>query len=408
MLRSPPVTVVPLECFIQPYAWGSRSVLAELTGRASPSERPEAELWIGAHARLPARCADSSESLLELIARAPSRTLGAHVVERFGARLPFLLKVLAVSQPLSLQAHPDSHQARLGFAREESLGVPVDADTRCYRDPFHKPELVVALTPFSALCGFREPARSASLLQRLAVPELAADVATFVATPGSASLRSLFERWMRLAQAEVEPRVGALLRRCGQLAEDPREPEKAALRWLLRLGQQYATDRGVLGAVLLELVELTPGEALFLGARQLHAYLDGVGVELMAASDNVLRGGLTAKHVDVEELLRVLSFERTGSPRLAPRVLGKELVYAPPVQELRLARLTLGTEPVRLRAWGPELLFCASGTVTVRLAGANAAPMELQPGRAAFVEAATESFSVAGPADLFRATLSER
>ena len=240
------------------------------------------------------------------------------------ANLPYLLKVLAADEPLSLQAHPSAAQAAEGFARENAAGIPVDAPTRNYRDASHKPELICALTEFHALVGFREIAQTLALLRALDVAELAPHVALLAAQPDAAGLRALFTTWITLPQSVLDRAVPALQTACVRLAQQGREFAREA-RMALELSERYPGDAGVLAALLLNLVVLAPGEALYLPAGNLHAYLSGAGVELMANSDNVLRGGLTSKHVDVAELLRVLDFtprHAAGAARHGRRRLG--------------------------------------------------------------------------------------
>ncbi|MDT5263857.1 MAG: mannose-6-phosphate isomerase, partial [Mycobacterium sp.] len=289
---------------VRTYAWGSRTAIAEFTGRPSPTAHPEAELWFGAHPGDPARLeTDSGEqSLLEVIRADPEGQLGAATRERFGDALPFLAKVLAADEPLSLQAHPSAEQAMEGFAREDRLNIPVTAPTRNYRDRSHKPELIVALGPFEALAGFRPAARSVELMRALAVSDLDPFIALLSGQSEADGLRALFTTWITAPQPDLDVLVPAVLDGAVSYLRSGETTFAAEAKTVLELGERYPGDAGVLAALLLNRITLAPGEGIYLPAGNLHAYLQGVGFEVMANSDNVLRGGLTPKHVDVPEL----------------------------------------------------------------------------------------------------------
>ncbi|MDT5130043.1 MAG: mannose-6-phosphate isomerase, partial [Mycobacterium sp.] len=292
---------------VRTYAWGSRTAIAEFTGRPSPTAHPEAELWFGAHPGDSARLeTDSGEqSLLEVIRADPEGQLGAATRERFGDALPFLAKVLAADEPLSLQAHPSAEQAMEGFAREDRLNIPVTAPTRNYRDRSHKPELIVALGPFEALAGFRPAARSVELMRALAVSDLDPFIALLSGQSEADGLRALFTTWITAPQPDLDVLVPAVLDGAVNYLRSGETTFTAEAKTVLELGERYPGDAGVLASLLLNRITLAPGEGIYLPAGNLHAYLHGVGFEVMANSDNVLRGGLTPKHVDVPELLRV-------------------------------------------------------------------------------------------------------
>lgn len=374
--------ILPLRNPIRDYAWGSRTALAEFEGRP-PSGGPEAELWIGAHPSAPSRVVtEAGEMPLDrFIAADPERVLGPGVVARFGPTLPFLMKVLAAEAPLSLQAHPDAAQAREGFARENAEGLAADAPERCYRDPNAKLELICALGEFEALCGFRRVPEIRADLEALEAPALEAGLAALRGQPGQTGLAALFRTVMELdAEAhrrlvdEVVERVAA-----AAAASDPR------LSWVVRLAELYPGDVGVLAPLLLNHVVLSPGEALFLDAGRLHAYLGGTGVELMGNSDNVLRGGLTPKHVDVPELLGALVFEAGGAETLRA---GADGGYATPAREFALRVLEVSpASPRRLPpARGVLILLCTQGRGELIDAGGSRQAVE--PGSAWLVPAA--------------------
>ena len=376
---------------IQNYAWGSKTSLAELLGYP-PAAEPEAELWIGAHPKASSRLSDG-RSLLDAIAADPLGMLGPDVQRRFGAQLPFLLKVLAVNAPLSLQAHPNLEQAARGYAREEAAGVPRDSAARTYRDANHKPELLCALTTFEALCGFRPAAEAAELFDELGV----ASIAAALRAPGD-TLEDVFSFLMTLPAAERSRLTADVVERCERAARVP-GPFAPSLGWAARLGSAYPGDIGVVASLLLQYVRLEPDEAIFLEAGRLHAYLSGTGVELMANSDNVLRGGLTPKHVDVRELLDVLRFD---APHVGPtptRTLRSgAVVYDTPAPEFELSRIELLPErQIRIGVQGPELLLCVQGQATIELSSRPAAPRALRRGQACFLSASTGPTSSAAP-----------
>jgi mannose-6-phosphate isomerase len=359
-----------LENAVRPYAWGSRTVIAELLGEQVPSPHPQAELWLGAHPDSPSRLvgpAAGPTSLLDALRADPDRLLGRDRAERWDGTLPFLLKVLAAEEPLSLQAHPSLDQARTGFATENSAGVDRGAAHRNYRDANHKPELICALTEFHALVGFRDPAATVPLLRALNVPELAGHAELLAAQPDPDGLRALFTTWITLPQSTLDVLVPALQGGAVRLAGADTKYQAEA-RTVLELSERYPGDAGVLAALLLNRVTLAPGEALFLPAGNLHAYLNGAGVELMANSDNVLRGGLTPKHVDVPELLRVLDFTAAPPPVLTGRPDGDWTRYDTPVDEFLLRRWdgSAGPDPVPVPDGGPRILLCAAGSACVR------------------------------------------
>jgi mannose-6-phosphate isomerase len=391
-----------LENTVQPYAWGSRTAIAELRGEPVPSPGPEAELWMGAHPAAPSRIvrAGVRTSLAEVVARAPEVELGARAMAEQGPRLPFLLKVLAAEEPLSLQAHPNPLQAREGFDREEAAGIPRDAPGRNFRDPHAKPELLCALSPFEALCGFRPAAEALQILDAIESPALHPVRERLAGPDAPDALREAFTLLSTLPRDARSPLVeaaAAAARRLGPAALD------GAFAWTERLAAPHPADPGVVIALLLRRVRLAPGEALFLPAGSLHLYLHGVGVEVMASSDNVLRGGLTPKHVDVPELLRVVRFADEPVPVVRPRP-GRpgEQVYRTPAREFELSRIELSGGELEAAVLGPEILLCTAGQAE---AASGAERLVLRRGASAFVPAATGSYRLSGAGTVFRAAL---
>ena len=306
----------PLQPVIRPYDWGSRHGIAELQGRPVPAPGPEAELWMGAHPSAPSGVA--ATTLDAVIAADPDRELGHDCLARFGPRLPFLLKVLSADRALSIQVHPSRAQAQAGFRAEQDRGLP-PAD-RNYVDDWPKPELLCALTPFEVLAGLRTPSDAAALLRALAVAPLAplaADLAA--ATAPEALSRALAAILTWPDPEDAGPRRGGRLPRPGpgrRPVADP-GPYAAACAAVVDAAADHPTDLGVVAMLLMRHVVLAPGQAVFMPAGGLHAYLRGTGVEVLANSDNVIRAGLTGKHVDVPELLTLLD-PAVAVPVLSP------------------------------------------------------------------------------------------
>jgi mannose-6-phosphate isomerase len=384
-----------LENTIQNYAWGSLTAIAGLQQRP-PSGKREAELWLGAHPKASSLVSIEGRevALNTAIASDANRWIGELVASEFGAELPFLFKALAAETPLSLQAHPSITQARLGFAAENAAGVPIEAPHRNYRDRNHKPELICALTPFEALCGFRPITEARELYQLLNVHELVPFVASLSVEPANQAMRDTFFGLMS-APAETQQKISqTVAKRAAELVATATEAARdgavkkylSSLQWALRLFELYPGDVGVATSLLLNQVTLQPGQALYLPAGNLHAYLHGFGIELMANSDNVLRGGCTPKHVDVAELLKVLDFSCGVVPVLRTEVLEPGVSrYVTPAAEFELAVLTIRGElsPVKRRG-SPEILLVTQGEVTVHNADGE---LELKQGDSAFVRA---------------------
>ena len=399
---------------VRTYAWGSHTAIAEFTGRPSPAAHPEAELWLGANPGDPAQLEtdDGEKSLLEAIRADPEGQLGAATRERFGDALPFLAKVLAADEPLSLQAHPSAQQAREGFAHEDARGVPLSAPTRNYRDRSHKPELIVALGPFEALAGFRPVERSIEYLRALAVPDLDPSIGLLSGQADADGLRALFTTWITAPQSTLDVLVPAVLDGAVNYLRSGATEFAAEAKSALELGERYPSDAGVLAATLLNRISLAPGEGIYLPAGNLHTYLHGVGFEVMANSDNVLRGGLTPKHVDVPELLRVLDFTPTDDLVIRPAVTadGFELAYDTPALEFALSLLSLDGEllghqvDAPARHDGPQVLLCSEGSVQVH---AKTNSLTLHRGAAAWVAADDGPIRLLAdqPATLFRVTV---
>ncbi|MEV0829931.1 type I phosphomannose isomerase catalytic subunit [Nonomuraea rubra] len=370
-----------------------------VTTGAGPASRA------GAHPGAPSTV--DGVPLGELIARDPAGMLGEPVVRAFGPVLPYLLKVLAVERPLSLQVHPTMAQAQAGYAREQSAGPPRGDAARTYRDPFHKPEMVCALTDFHGLCGFRAPGDAAAVLEALGVArgpdgersDAAAQVRDWIAAlRAGPALRAVFQQMPDPGNPAVLAARAAIER---ALIDGPMA---AGLAVYADLARACPGDPGVTAALLLNHVRLAPGQAVFLGAGVPHAYLGGVAVEIMANSDNVLRCGLTGKHVDVPELMRVVTFEPSPphvvpAEPASPAASGRH-IYRPPVQEFGLVHHALtGQEPHRLPGGVPQIVLCVEGEVAIEAARA----VRLGAGQAAFLPASLPGARLTGRGSVYRA-----
>jgi mannose-6-phosphate isomerase len=346
------------------YEWGSPTAIPGLMGRP-PDGRPVAELWFGDHPGAPSAVPAAGTTLDRLVAADPETMLGTAVTRRFGTRLPFLLKILAADKALSIQVHPTRVQARAGFDAEDAAAIPRDAAHRNYRDANHKPELLCALTPFDALCGFRPRTETLAVLATLGLPELAFVEA---ALHGPDPLRDAFTAV--LTHPDPDAAVRAVTARVAGETEGP-------LLATRLVAEDCDGDVGVLLTLLLNYVHLAPGEGIYLDAGNIHAYLRGTAVEIMANSDNVLRCGLTPKHIDVPELLRIADFAELAEPRW-PAVDGR---FDVPVPDFRLTRLAVDAATT-LHDGGPQIVLCTAGGVGVD-------GKRLAPGQAVFVPAAT-------------------
>ena len=378
---------------VQRYAWGSVTAIPQFLG-VSPDGEPWAELWMGAHPRAPSQVsiAGVSRSLSEVIEEDPNTYLGPTFAQT--RRLPYLFKYLAAAQPLSIQCHPDDQQARTGYDREEAAGVPRGAAHRVYPDPTAKPELVVAQSTFVGLKGFRTVEDLHVQLSAFGLDALrpAPDL------PAAEAVRAAFCRLMQATASDQRAWLEVAVARA-------RERQGREAQWITALSERYPGDAGALAPALLNIFCLQPGEALFLRARELHAYLEGSALELMANSDNVLRGGLTKKHVDVPELLRVLDF----TPRRPEPVTAKTddegwLEFETPTPQFSLRRAEVDDRPRhRRRRDSLEIALCTAGQVQVEVEGQEA--VEIRRGQSVAIAANAGPYIVRGSGQVYLATV---
>lgn len=379
---------------VQNYAWGSKTALTELYGIANPENQPMAELWMGAHPKCSSAVALAQggvQALRDLIDEAPSRLLGESVARRFG-ELPFLFKVLCAAQPLSIQVHPNKQASEVGFAKENAAGIPLSAAERNYKDPNHKPELVFALTPFLAMNAFREFSDSAALLKNLSAAHPA--IAAYLAAPGAESLKTLFAELLNM-QGEEKKRALALLNQ--EVAHQHGEPWDT----IRKIAAFYPDDSGLFSPLLLNVVKLAPGEAMFLFAETPHAYLDGVALEVMANSDNVLRAGLTPKYIDIPELVANVKFEPRPANSLLtqPHQQGASLIFPIPVDDFAFSLHELSGNPLPLEQDSAAIVFCVEGEARLQN---TTQTLTLEPGESAFIAADESSLQVTGSGRLAR------
>jgi len=379
---------------LQNYAWGSKTALTDLYGIPNPQQQPMAELWMGAHPKSPSRVELDGEkvSLRALIDTDQSHLLGAKVAQRFG-ELPFLFKVLCAGQPLSIQVHPSKSAAVAGFAKENAAGIALSAADRNYKDANHKPELVYALTPFLAINGFRELHEIVSLLQPVAGAHPA--IAHFLQHADADNLAKLFAHLLSLAGEEKSRALGVLKAALNSQHGQPWDTIKEICRF-------WPDDSGLFSPLLLNVIELQPGEAMFLFAETPHAYLRGVALEVMANSDNVLRAGLTPKYIDIAELLANVKF--TPSPYqqllMPPQVDGNTLNFPVPVDDFAFSIHTLTDDPVTLSQQSAAILFCIEGNATI---SRQQQQLMLQPGESCFIAANESPVKISGHGRIARA-----
>ncbi|AYD90243.1 mannose-6-phosphate isomerase, class I [Actinomyces sp. 2119] len=390
-----------LEAARQRYGWGSATAIPRLLG--VPSDGcPWAEAWYGAHAAGPTLVA-GGHPLAEVLGREPVRLLGDDVIRRFGAQLPFLVKLIAPARVLSLQVHPSQEQAAEGYALEEEAGVAMDSPDRNYKDPNHKPEMVLALTQFEAVAGFRAPRRAAEVLADLDSPLARRMRRTLRLNPTRFGIRQVFTDLVSAGTRPQEEAVAALVEEISERVEAGASPSPRVDSNVLEMSRSFPGDPGIAAALLLNPVTLQPGEALFVPAGSVHAYVSGLGVEVMASSDNVLRAGLTAKHVDVAGVLACVSYVAAPPVRPAPEYLSRATrAYYAPVDDFELMVTSVVPADGRLQipGRGPRVVLAVQGSTTLTTA---AGQLGLARGQAVFVGADERTLSVEGEGTLVQA-----
>ncbi len=397
-------TISILKNTVQEYAWGSYTAIAELLGKNTPSATPQAELWMGAHPKAPSMVKYGGKwiSLLELIKDNPEDILGKETAQKFNNTLPYLFKVLAAAKPLSIQAHPGKTQAISGFEKENRLGIPIDAYNRNYKDDNHKPECICALTPFWALNGFRRVSEILLLMEKICPQGLAGELDDFRNQPDKQGLKNFFSALLTMEPGRKKQVIDDAIKNAHRFSGNDN-----LFKWTIKLYNEYKADIGIFSPILLNLFCLKPGQAMFIPSGALHAYLDGVGIELMANSDNVLRGGLTSKHVDVRELLSILDFEERGVNIIASKKSKDfEMIYLSPAEEFVLSVISDNKEiayksPVKRSI---EIILCTNGKALIRDIDNNIA-IDLDRGVSVVIPASVQNYTINGKATLYKASV---
>ncbi|MEE4264041.1 MAG: mannose-6-phosphate isomerase, class I [Desulfobacteraceae bacterium] len=397
-------TIGLLKNTVQKYAWGSTSAIQEFLGEKNFSHGPVAELWMGAHPKSPSLVNWDGQwtALNDLIAQNPQALLGNRVAKKFDNQLPYLFKVLAAAKPLSIQAHPGLDQAAKGFEIETNRGIPINAAHRNYKDANHKPECLCALSSFQALYGFRRIADILSLVGKICPVGLSTELDHLKKHADPGGLKIFFTKLMSMETAQKVRVIDEATQKAKQRsAQDP------AFHWTAKLAVDYPLDMGILSPLFLNLIRLKPGQALFLPAGELHSYLDGTGIELMANSDNVLRGGLTTKHVDVPELLRVLNFKPRRIEILKQKKINKtEKIYDSFAEEFVLSALSISDGDLYQKSNidSAEILLCTEGEAYLEDSSSNHI-FHIKRGDSAIIFATAKSYTLKGNAVCYKAAV---
>ena len=402
-------TIEILKNTVQDYAWGSLTAIPELLGQPATG-RPQAELWMGAHPKAPSQAYHDGKwaSLLQVIEAHPADVLGEKTAQRYGRKLPYLFKVLAAVKPLSIQAHPNSQQAKEGFERENRLGISLTASNRNYKDDNHKPECICALTRFWGMNGFRGISEITRYLSCLCKDVLEDEIALLKSRPNSQGLKHLFQSLLTMPPEKKTAAISSALSHAG-FFNVPRDfpADDPVFHWIQRLYAEYPLDLGVLFPALFNLFCLEPGQALYLASGEPHAYLEGVAIELMANSDNVLRGGLTQKHLDVPELLNILTFQEQVPSVILPRKCSAvEWVYDTPAAEFSLSVISVFPKifwisPGKRSA---EILLCTQGQIVLD-SGTDDDPIHLFKGVSVVIPASIAKYHLYGSGVCYKASV---
>ncbi|MEA2097146.1 MAG: mannose-6-phosphate isomerase, class I [Candidatus Cloacimonadota bacterium] len=405
MNKSGELKIFKLRNQILEYSWGSKTCIPHLQGKDEPSPEPQAELWMGTHPMGSSRILinGKEESLLELIKRDPKRMLGDKIARKFKNELPFLFKILAAAHPLSIQAHPNKIQARKGFELENKENIPLNSPERNYRDDNHKPELICALTNFEAMCGFQPIGDIVERIKYLQLEDHISMIKELERDPTVKDLEKMFSELMDKHDDTQTKKVSILVNKIAKLG--PRdENEKIIFKWISRLAAIYPKDMGVFSPLFLNVIKLLPGDALFIKAGILHTYLSGCGVEVMANSDNVLRGGLTNKKVDLPELVKILNFDSSGFKKIEPKMDKNENIYQTTATEFQLSRIIVeDDEPfICANISSAEIILCTGGKGSITWSRSS---FELKSGESVFIPFAISEYCINGSMDLFRAVV---
>lgn len=378
-------TIFHLKNPVQHYAWGSTEGIPRVTGITNDTGKPMAELWMGTHPAAP--------SLIISDAAGKEESLSSVV------NLPFLFKILSAATPLSLQVHPTLAQAREGFERENNAGIDLSSPTRNYKDANHKPEIIVALTPFQAMCGFRPVAETVALLRELHSTALT-DSLTRLEGSGN---YGKFLSFLLNADTDTVQSIAASIREAVQNTKtEYNQVFSEALNTASRLLDYYPSDIGILAPFYLNLINLAPLESLYLPAGIIHAYLQGTGFELMSSSDNVLRGGLTPKHIDIEELLAIVDPSPYEPPILHAQADPGLSSYPTPAEDFFLAFNVFSGPTLTYECSEPAIMICQEGKISVKRFPDE--EIVLEKGNSCYIAASRKTLSVSGQGTLWVAT----
>ncbi|ENO1828985.1 mannose-6-phosphate isomerase, class I [Vibrio vulnificus] len=392
-------SIFKLENVIQNYAWGSQTAITELFGIDNPEQVPQAEIWMGTHPNGCSKLAHTGMLLSDFIQSDPANVLGDYTVERFGD-LPFLFKVLSAEKPLSIQVHPSREKAIEGYQKENLQGLQLTDSSRNYKDDNHKPELVYALTFYKAMNGFRTIEEIVSLFDQAKIETLRVDLEKLILQPTSTGLKAFFDVVMNLSAERKQRALAELLQAVDQPAKTAKARE--AFELIKEFRQDYRDDIGLFSPLLLNIVELEPGEAMFLHAETPHAYVKGTGLEIMANSDNVLRAGLTPKHMDIAELIANTNFISTDRDKLIlkPFNIENKTAYPIPVEDFSFEIVNVETTERRQYVRSAEILFCIEGNCAIRH-GSDV--VTIAAGESVFVCHSTKVYEYFGEGRLARA-----
>lgn len=391
-----------LKNIVKEYSWGSYTAIPKLFGKRPPYDKPHAEVWIGAHISASSMVKTGSkwEALKDLIDKYPDEILGKECAKKYGGQLPFLFKIIAAKEPLSIQAHPNLLQAVKGLKRENSLGIPLDSSGRNYRDNNHKPECLCAITGFEALCGFRGVSETVLLLKKACPGTLKKQISELKNNTDPSGLKSFFTSVMTMDNDRKKSVVSEAFQNTGIFAD-----ENPAFKWVSVIAGKYPSDIGAIAPLFLNYVYLEPGQAMFIQTGQLHAYLEGVALELMADSDNVVRGGLTPKHVDVQELLNIVKFKQLKTGIILPEKYRNENIYRTSAGEFVLSAINVTnsetyTSPEKRSV---EIILCIEGRAVI--VGSEDDKFDMAKGKTVIIPASVKKYSISGKAILYKAAV---
>ena len=385
---------------IKNFPWGCKTSISNHFGFDNIYSEHQAEVWMGAHPSASSRIdiQGSDITLSEAIKNDPEYWLG-ETKAKFGTSLPFLMKILAAAEPLSIQVHPSKGAAERGYRKENMEGIPLTAQNRNYKDANHKPELVYALTPYLAMNGFKLLSKIVDCFELVNVPSISNFFQVFKSNPNQTTLKEFFSSLLSLNHEDKKQAVSELLDSTRKLNEQGHKCSSISL--ITHLSEAYSEDIGLFAPLFLNVIELQPGEAMFLYAETPHAYIRGLGIEVMANSDNVLRAGLTPKHIDVNELIENTKFESIEFDNLTMQYAGNEYhkVYPIPVTDFKFDVITPRKE-AKLSVSSPEILLCLSQTITIKT---ESSLIELNKGQSVVLPASIEQYSLLGDGSLARA-----